>query len=93
MSMRTKITLAKGGTLEQVVTAGEIQLPDLWHLAYNLKEIAAQKPRLASKCGIRPDSGDQLLELWHLAHDLLRTLQEAVDIAPLETLAKAADEE
>jgi hypothetical protein len=65
MSRETPITRAPGGTAERTVQAGEITIPDLWHIAMRLRD---QGQHLNS---------DAVLEAWHLCHDLLKHITGA----------------
>lgn len=56
-----KITLNKGGTLEDTVELKDIVVPDCWPIASNLAN---------------PKAFETVNKTWHLCHDLLRTLRE-----------------
>ena len=58
-----KIIRAKGGEAERKVDLADIRVPDLWHLAEDLRKAKLHKTR------------KMVLETWYLAHDLLRHLK------------------
>ena len=62
--MKHIITRAKGGTDERKVHINDCEIPDLWHIAMELKR---QGKRTAS---------DFVLETWYLCHDLKRHILE-----------------
>ena len=68
MSTLTKVTLAKGGTEERVVRAGDIIIPDLWHIA----EALIKTGQVADG----PGCADSILQCWHLCHDLKRHITD-----------------
>lgn len=59
-----KITRYPNGTAREQVELDEIQVPDLWHLAQDLRA----KGLVALS--------NQVLDVWGLAHDLLWNLRE-----------------
>jgi len=59
------VTLCKGGTGERTVSADEIYIDDLWHIAENLDDANS------------PVSAKKVRDTWHLAHDLLKHIQGA----------------
>ena len=63
--MATKIVLSPRGSGRREVDLAEIQIPDLWHLAMDLK---ARKKLIAS---------EMVLDAWHLCHDLLEHIRNA----------------
>lgn len=65
MSRTTLVTRARGGTAEQTLPAGDIVVPDLWHIYIALKNEQ------------RPQAAEAVLEVWHLAHDLLKHITGA----------------
>lgn len=65
-----KITFSKGGTKERKVKVSDIQIPDLWHIAIYLKEIARRPGH-----SVLAEHADSILEVWHMAHDMKKALQ------------------
>jgi hypothetical protein len=59
----TEIVRAPKSALRQTVPLNEVQVPNLWHLAVDLK-------RRGDKEGAA-----EVLECWHLCHDLLENLR------------------
>ena len=60
MSEHTPVTLARKGSARRIVLAGELEIPDLWHIAMKLDE-----PAQAA-----------VLKVWHLCHDLKQHIIE-----------------
>jgi len=58
------ITRAEGGTEQREVVIDKIQVPDLWHIALDLKAIGKTR------------EADMTLECWYLCHDLLKHLRK-----------------
>lgn len=71
MSTNTLITLSKGGTKERTVPIGKITIPNLWHIAQELK-------KMEMVCH-DTTAADYVLECWNLCHDLLRHIQNQPD--------------
>lgn len=59
-----KVTLNRGGSAETTVPLAQLNVPDAWHAAMQLKKLGFE-----SHC-------ETVLETWHLAHSLLKELQE-----------------
>ena len=85
MSRRTPVTLAAGGKSERQVPAGEIVVPDLWHLASAVKAGKVLRSR--------EEMAAQIKEVWHLAHDLHNHILHSVDLGPMELLATTHEED
>ena len=64
MSIKTVVTLNKGGTKECQVPVSNIVIPDLWAIYMTLKKS-------------NPESAEMVLECWHLAHDLRNHIERA----------------
>ena len=70
------VTLKKGAPGEHEVPVEQIQVPDLWHIAQDLKKIGKQVYVLVAGEFTWVSAGDYVLDCWHLAHDLKRHAQE-----------------
>jgi hypothetical protein len=60
-----KVILSPKGSARKEVPIGEINIPDLWHIAMAYPENSRER--------------EAILETWHLAHDLKRNLAGDVD--------------
>ena len=89
MSARTLITLGAGGSAERQVPCGQIQIPDLWHIA---NFIAAQG-RSAEERTRAEQMAEAILRVWHVAHDLQNHILRQTDPTPVEVLVQAHNEE
>lgn len=56
----------------KVVNVSELTIPDLWHLAMHLRDLA-QKHGGDSWYAV---AAHDVLETWHLAHDLLNVVRD-----------------
>ncbi len=63
--LKTTVTRSKGGTDEREVDPREMQVPDVYCIAYRL--------------GFDTPEGKAVLECWHLCHDLLLHAQEVAE--------------
>lgn len=74
MSATTVVTRFPNGTNKHTVTAGEIEVPDLWHVAQRLDQLAKQHDDVGLKV-----AAQRALECWHLAHDLKKHIIDKED--------------
>lgn len=61
------IVRAPKGTGRHEIPLSDIQVPDLWHIGWWLKENG------------KPQAGDAVLECWSLCHDLLANLKGDIE--------------
>ena len=69
------VTLAKGASGEREVPIGEIEVPNLWHIAMDLNKKQEKVYVLWHGEFTWVLAGDYILECWHLAHDLKRHIE------------------
>ncbi len=75
MSIETKVLLEKG--TGKTASAGEIEIPDLWHIAMALKDVAAGRRRMIGVDSVALSSqADAILKCWHTAHALKQHIIE-----------------
>jgi len=59
MSLRTKVTLFKGGTREKTVPIRDVVIPDMWHIAQSVRyRRTLDNPSVCA---------DLCLDCWHIA--------------------------
>ena len=68
------ITLNPGAPSEMTAEPGAISIPDLWHIAQEMKTTGAKVYVLErdSTDIVEKLAGDYILDCWHLAHALRR---------------------
>ena len=71
MSLKTQITLSKGGTHEHALPLSKIQIPDLWHIAELIR--TSKEPWAGS------GTADRVIQCWALTHDLHRHIADQPD--------------
>ena len=74
--MAHPITLNPGTPSELITEPRAIDIPDLWHIAQELKQTGATIVALEGGEFVAKLAGDHILDCWHLAHDLKRHAQE-----------------
>ena len=74
--MSKTIIRAKGGTGEHVANLEDIQVPDLWHIAQDLKKDGTMVYVLVNGEFTWVLAGDYVLDCWHLTHDLVRHIRD-----------------
>ena len=72
--MAHPITLNPGAPSEMTAEPGAISIPDLWHIAQELKATGATIVALEDGEFVEKLAGDYVLDCWHLAHALRRYL-------------------
>ena len=70
--MAHPITLNPGAPSEMTAEPGAIPIPDLWHIAQELKQTGATVYVLEGADIVEKLAGDYILDCWHLAHALRR---------------------
>ena len=70
--MAHPITLNPGAPSEITAEPGAISIPDLWHIAQELKQTGATVYVLEGADIVEKLAGDYILDCWHLAHALRR---------------------
>ena len=70
--MAHPITLNPGTPSEITAEPGAISIPDVWHIALELKATGARVTLLEDGELVEKLAGDYILDCWHLAHALRR---------------------
>ena len=70
--MAHPITLNPGAPSEITAEPGAIPIPDLWHIAQELKQTGATVYVLEGADIVEKLAGDYILDCWNLAHALRR---------------------
>ena len=81
--MAHPITLNPGAPSEITAEPGAISIPDLWHIAQELKATGATIVDFGEDGGfVEKLAGDYVLDCWHLAHAMRRYLIDHQETEP-----------
>lgn len=67
-----QIVRSREGTDRHVQPLDEVRVPDIWHTAMIVKELAEGR---TPERRLTKEDAEMLLDTWHLCHDLLKHIE------------------